>query len=278
MLAVGYSEVQAIDELSIFILALVQGLTEFLPVSSSAHSIVLPRWLGWEDQGLDFDVATHFGTLGAVLIYFRKRLVALSVASFQFVRTFEPSEDSRYALNLVLATLPIVIIGWLSKDLVETHFRSIAVIGSATLVFGLILLVADRIGQRMKQESDLTVWFALLIGVAQVLALIPGTSRSGITITCALFLGFTRTTAARFSFLLAIPTIGAASILTLVDLVSATEPVNWVALAIACITSFVAAYLCIDFFLKLVEKIGMVPFVAYRVLLGGGILVWLWWM
>ena len=247
-------------------------------MSSSAHAIVLPRWLGWEDQGLDFDVATHFGTLGAVLIYFRKKLAELSVASFQFVRTFEPSEDSRYASYLVLATFPIVIVGWLSKGLVETHFRSIVVIGAATLLFGLLLLVADRIGKRTKQESGLTVWFALLIGTAQVLALIPGTSRSGITITCALFLGFTRTAAARFSFLLAIPTIGAASVLTLTDLVRATEPVNWVALTIACITSFIAAYLCIDFFLKLVEKIGMVPFVVYRVLLGGGILVWLWWV
>lgn len=278
MFAVGHAEVQASDELSVFFLALVQGLTEFLPVSSSAHSIILPRWLGWEDQGLDFDVATHFGTLCAVLVYFRKRLVDLSVASFQYVRTFESSEDSRYAVYLVLATLPIVIVGWLSKGLVETHFRSIVIIGSATLLFGLLLLVADRVGQRTKKETGLTVWSALLIGLAQVLALLPGTSRSGVTITCALFLGFTRTTAARFSFLLAIPTIGAASVLTLVDLVRATEPVNWVALAIACITSFVAAYLCIDFFLKLVEKIGMVPFVVYRVLLGGGILVWIWWM
>ncbi|MCY3542127.1 MAG: undecaprenyl-diphosphate phosphatase [Gammaproteobacteria bacterium] len=266
------------DALSALFLALVQGATEFLPISSSAHLIVPHRLFGWEDQGLAFDVATHFGTLGAVLLYFRKRLVDLGVASFQFVRTFEPSEHSRYAFYLLLATLPIVIVGWLSKDLVETHFRSIVLIGSTTLCFGLVLLVADHIGKRAKQDTGLTAWYAVLIGMAQVLALVPGTSRSGITITCALFLGFTRTAAAQFSFLLAIPTIGAASVLTMLDLIGAREPINWAPLAIACITSFIAAYLCIDFFLKLVEKIGMVPFVVYRVILGGGLLLWVWWM
>ena len=255
-----------------------QGATEFLPISSSAHLIVPHRLFGWEDQGLAFDVATHFGTLGAVLIYFRKRLVDLSVASFQFVRTFETSVHSRYAFYLLLATLPIVIVGWLSKNLVATYFRSIVLIGCTTLCFGLILLVADRAGKRTKQDTGLTAWYAVLIGLAQVLALVPGTSRSGITITCALFLGFTRTVAARFSFLLAIPTIGAASVLMMFDLISTGETMNWTPLAIACITSFIAAYVCIDFFLKLVEKIGMVPFVVYRTILGGGLLLWVWWM
>lgn len=264
------------DPLSVIFLAVVQGITEFLPISSSAHPIVLQQLFGWEDQGLAFDVATHCGTLGAVLIYFRKRLVDLSVASFQFLRTFVPSENSRYALYLVLATLPIVIVGWLSKDVVATQFRSVVLIGSATLFFGLLLLVADRIGQRAKQDAGLTAWFAVLIGLAQVIALIPGTSRSGITMTCALFLGFTRTAGARFSFLLAIPTIGAASVLTLVDLIRLNEQVDWIALAIASVTAFIAAYLCIEFFLKLVERIGMMPFVVYRVILGGGLLLWVW--
>ena len=264
------------DELSVFILALIQGLTEFLPISSSAHLIVLPRWFGWEDQGLAIDVATHFGTLGAVLIYFRSRLADLTVASFQFVRTGVPSENSRYAYYLVLATIPIVIVGWLSKSVVETHFRSVALIGTTTLLFGLLLFVADRVGQRKKQDSGLTPWYALLIGMGQILALIPGTSRAGITITCALFLGFTRTVAARFSFLLAIPTIGAATVITFADLIGTTAPVNWLAVAMASITSFVTAYLCIGFFLKLVEKLGMVPFVVYRVVLGSGLLLWVW--
>lgn len=213
-----------------------------------------------------------------MLIYFRKRLVELSVASFQYLRTLEPSDNSRYTSYLLLATLPIIVVGWLCKDLVATHFRSVALIGSATLVFGVLLLLADRMGQRTKQDTELTAWIAMLIGIGQVLALVPGTSRSGITITCALVLGFTRTAAARFSFLLAIPTIGAASILTLIDLIGANEPVNWVALAIATTTSFIAAYLCIEFFLKLVEKIGMLPFVVYRVLLGGGLLLWVLWV
>ena len=269
---------QASDELSAFILALVQGVTEFLPVSSSGHSIVLQNWFGWEDQGLVLDVATHFGTLGAVLIYFRRRLIELSTATIQYARTRTPSENSRYAYYLLLATLPIIPVGWLIKSVAAIEFRSVVLVASTTLFFGLLLLAADRFGQRTKQDANFTVWTAILIGMAQVLALIPGTSRSGITITCALFLGFARTAAARFSFLLAIPAIGAASVLTLSDLISVQEPVNWVALMIASITSFVAAYLCIDFFLKLVEKIGMVPFVVYRVLLGGGLLVWIWWM
>lgn len=264
------------DELSVLFLAFVQGLTEFLPISSSAHLIVLPRWLGWVDQGLAVDVATHFGTLGAVIIYFRRRLVDLSVASFQFCRSGLPSENSRYALYLVLATVPIVIVGWFSKGTVETHFRSVTLVGTTTLLFGLLLFLVDRTGKRTKQDSGLTVWHALVIGASQVLALVPGTSRSGITITCALFLGFTRTVAARFSFLLAIPTILAATVFTLTDLVGTTPSINWKAIAIATITSFVTAYLCIEFFLKLVEKIGMTPFVIYRVILGGGILLSVW--
>ena len=264
------------DELSVLFLAFVQGVTEFLPISSSAHTIILPRWLGWEDQGLAVDVAAHFGTLGAVLIYFRKRLLDLSTASFHYVRTGIPSENSRYAFYLFLATIPIVIVGWFGKDFVETHLRSVALVGVTTLLFGLLLFVADRTGQRIRQDSGLTAWYALLIGASQVLALIHGTSRSGITITCALFLGFTRTAAARFSFLLAVPTIFAATVLTFSDLVNTTQSANWSAIAIATITSFITAYLCIEFFLKLVEKIGMTPFVVYRVILGGGILIWVW--
>lgn len=266
------------DSLSVIFLAAVQGITEFLPVSSYAHQIILPRWFGWEDQGLNADVATHFGSLGAVLIYFRKRLVDLSVASLQYLRTRTTTDSSRYAYYLFIATVPIVIVGWLSRSLVATQFRSVTLIGTTTLLFGLLLLFADRVGQHTKQDSSLTATYAILIGLAQVLALIPGTSRSGITITCALCLGFTRTAAARFSFLLAIPTIVAATALTLTDLISTSEPVEWFPIAIATVTSFVAAYLCIEFFLKLVEKIGMVPFVIYRVLLGGGLLVWVWWL
>ena len=271
-------DLQTSDELSAFVLALVQGITEFLPVSSSGHSIVLQNWFGWEDQGLALDVATHFGTLCAVLIYFRRRLLELSTATIQYARTRTPSENSRYVYYLLLATLPIIPVGWLIKSVVATEFRSVVLVASTTLFFGVLLSVADRFGQRTKQDANLTAWIAVLIGVAQVLALIPGTSRSGITISCALFLGFARTAAARFSFLLAIPVIGAASVLTLSDLISAQEPVNWIALAIAGSTSFIAAYLCIDFFLKLVEKIGMIPFVVYRILLGGGLLLWVWWM
>ena len=269
---------QASDELSAIILALVQGITEFLPVSSSGHSIVLQNWFGWEDQGLALDVATHFGTLGAVLIYFRRRLLELTTATLQYARTRIPSEDSRYVYYLILATVPILPVGWLIKSVVETEFRSVVLVASTTVFFGLLLLVADRFGQRTKQDANLTAWIAVMIGMAQVLALIPGTSRSGITMTCALFLGFARTAAARFSFLLAIPVIGAASILTLGDLIGAQEPINWIALAIAGGTSFIAAFLCIDFFLKFVEKVGMIPFVVYRILLGGGLFLWIWWM
>lgn len=266
------------DELVALILAFVQGLTEFLPISSSAHTIVLPKWLGQEDHGLVVDVATHFGSLGAVLIYFRKRLFDLSVASFQFVRTRVATENSRYAYYLIVATAPIVVVGWFSQTVVESYFRTASLIGITTVLFGLLLWLADRAGQRNKPENGLTVWYAFIIGMSQVLALIPGTSRSGITITCALFLGFTRTAAARFSFLLAIPTILAASVLTFANLLGTTNSVNWFVLVVASGTAFITAYLCIEFFLRLVEKIGMIPFVVYRVILGVGILFWVWFL
>ena len=255
------------------ILAIVQGLTEFLPISSSAHLIVLPIWFDWEDQGLTFDVATHFGTLVAVLLYFRNQLGKLVVGCVKGLTTMDLNEDSRLAVHLVIATLPIVVVGFIFKDLVEAEFRSLLVIAVSTIVFGVALLVADIFGKRTKRQSDLTPWHALAIGIAQAIAIVPGTSRSGITITCALMFGFSRVTAAKFSFLLAIPTIAAATLMVGIDAVPNFDATDWIATLTGGMVSCVCAFLCIDAFLKFIERVGMLPFVIYRILIGVLLLV-----
>ncbi len=260
--------VQLADYLQFVVLALVQGLTEFLPISSSAHLILLPKLFGWSDQGLTFDVATHFGTLLAVVTYFRSRLGQLAWGSLRGVWNRDYNEELQFVAKLVVATLPIVVVGGLSMELVELHFRSIVVIGLATIVFAIALLAADLTGKKEKHEDSISIRHSLLIGLAQVLALVPGTSRSGITITAALLLGFSRTASARFSFLLAIPTIAAAAWLTGIDALRQSSGTDWAALGLGVLVSFLAAYMCIEAFLRLVDRVGMTPFVVYRAIIG----------
>lgn len=256
------------DYVQVVVLALVQGLTEFLPISSSAHLILLPKLLGWSDQGLTFDVATHFGTLLAVVTYFRFRLGQLAWGSIQGILKRDYNEELQFVVKLVVATVPIVVAGSLAMDLVESHLRSIVVIGLATIVFAIVLLGADIAGKKEKHEDAITIRHSFLIGLAQVLALVPGTSRSGITITAALLLGFSRTASARFSFLLAIPTIAAAAWLTGMDALGQSANTDWTALGLGVLISFLAAYLCIDAFLRFVDRVGMTPFVVYRAIIG----------
>ncbi|MCY3885111.1 MAG: undecaprenyl-diphosphate phosphatase [Gammaproteobacteria bacterium] len=264
-------EAQAIVQ--VVVLALIQGLSEFLPVSSSAHLILGSKIFGWSDQGLRFDVATHCGTLFAVLAYYRVRLVNLATSSVRGVLQGETNDELRLVGRIVIATLPVLIAGLLFKSAVEAHLRSVTVIGFATVVFGALLLVADKMGKQTADESEVSVYQALLIGIAQATALIPGTSRSGITITAALLFGFTRRASANFSFLLAIPTISAATVLLGMDALSRpVDDVNWFYLGTGVLVSFLSAYLCIDAFLKWIEKIGMTPFVIYRFLIGGVLL------
>ena len=262
------------DLLEILTLALVQGFTEFLPISSSAHLILSPYLFGFPDQGLAFDVAVHLGSLIAVLAYFRTEVTAILRDWFRALPAGAPSNlNSRMGWLLIIGTIPVVIAGGLLKGLVETDLRSPVVIALATLVFGLLLWSADLRATRVRDESSLTLRDAVIIGCYQAVALIPGTSRSGITMTAGLLLGLTREAASRFSFLLAIPTILMSAALVTKDLVESGAPVDWYDLAQGVVFSALAAYACIHYFLRFVERVGMWPFVLYRLVLGVVILV-----
>ena len=215
------------DTVQTILLALLQGLTEFLPISSSAHLILLPRLLGWEDQGLAFDVAVHVGTLLAVILYFREDVRRLLLAWFASIVNRQMSADAWLAWLVVLGTVPVALAGLLLGDVIETHLRSPMVIALATIGFGVLLGVADLRGRQARREDSLSVVDVIWIGLAQALALIPGTSRSGITMTAALALGLTRSAAARFSFLLSIPIIASAGALKFRDLVNSSAAVDW---------------------------------------------------
>lgn len=256
------------DSLHAIYLALLQGLTEFLPVSSSAHLILVPRLLGWEDQGLAFDVAVHVGTLSAVVLYFRRELVPMAQDWFQSLVTRKQTANSRLAWAVLWGTIPVGLAGLLFKGYIEINLRSELVIAAATIGFGLLLWWADVKGRGHRNEYSLRISDILIIGVAQALALIPGTSRSGATMTAGLMLGLSRQAAARFSFLLSIPVIILAGGLLMLDLVQDPGLVDWRAMTIGVVTSAIMAYLCIHVFLKLLERIGMLPFVIYRLALG----------
>lgn len=258
----------------VLLLALIQGLTEFLPISSSAHLILPSEVLGWPDQGLAFDVAVHVGSLIAVLAYFRKDVWLLaSNWGLQIARQTHDQVQAKLAWLVILATIPAGMAGVLFDDFIEQNLRSALVIAITTIGFGLVLLWSERAGIQTVKESELTWKTALLIGMSQALALIPGTSRSGITMTAGLFLGLTKSAAARFSFLLSIPLILAAGGKKTLDLSQQGVDAPWSDILLGVGLSAVSAYLCIHFFLKIIEKIGFLPFVIYRLLLGGGLLL-----
>ena len=255
------------DYLQTFYLALLQGFTEFLPISSSAHLILLPHWLDWADQGLTLDVAVHGGTCLALLIAFRADWRELVGDAFKWLR--QPLQMTPPPLVYVgLATLPILPVAWAVEDTLATDWRSPEAIAWATLGFGLLLGLADWRGQRRLSLADFTWRAALIIGLAQVLALFPGVSRSGITMTAALFLGFTREGSARVAFLLAVPLLLLASIWRGAQLVVSEAPVDWALLGFAVAVSGLIAWACIRWMLRWIERIGMWPFVVYRCVLG----------
>jgi len=256
------------DFVQIIALGLLQGLTEFLPVSSSAHLILLPLLLGWEDQGLAFDVAVHVGTLLAVVTYFRHDLSRLIVGWLASLLRRQHTQDSRLAWLIIIGTIPVGLVGLLLGDWIELYLRSPLVIALATIIFGLLLWWADVKGVQLRDQQQLTVKDALIIGLYQVLALVPGTSRSGITMTGALLLGLTRDAAARFSFLLSVPLIFLAGSLKTLELVEMGRAVDWSAIVAGVVISALSAFACISLFLKLLERVGMFPFVIYRLCLG----------
>lgn len=250
------------------ILAIVQGITEFLPVSSSAHLILVPKLLGWADQGLAFDIAVHVGTLIAVLAFLRKDLQTIIPAWLVGWKGFDWDTSGKLGWLLVLATIPVGLIGLLAGDLIEVYLRSSMVIAASTLVFGLLLGWADKSGdQNQTPIHDLTWKQTLIVGVAQAFALIPGTSRSGVTMTAMLAMGFDRVASARFSFLMAVPAISLPGLLKGRELVSSGQAVQWDVLIIGAVVSAVMAFTCMHWFMRFIQRVGMKPFVIYRILL-----------
>lgn len=249
-------------------LALVQGFTEFLPISSSGHLILVPELLGWPDQGLGFDIAVHLGTLVAVIAYFRRELRAMAAALRK-----PGTADFDLAVKLVIATIPAGLAGLAFANVVETTLRSAAVIAATTAGFGVVLWVADRFSRGTGDERGLDRRGALAIGVAQALALIPGTSRSGITMTAGLALGLSREAASRFSFLMAIPAIAMAAAWQSLQFLSSPEPVPWGVIGIATAASCATAFVTIALFLNLIGRIGMGVFALYRLFLAAVIVV-----
>lgn len=253
-------------------LALLQGLTEFLPISSSAHLILPSQVLGWPDQGLAFDVGVHVGTLLAVVWYFRADVAKLAYAWGASCKG-EHCQDSKLAWFVAFATLPAIAAGLLINELIDQHLRSMLVIAATTIIFGAVLCWADLFRSEARSIESLSLKDALLIGCAQALALIPGTSRSGITISMALMLGLKRQCAARFSFLLSIPVILGAGLLKTLELIDMGEQAPWLMVGVGTLIAGVSAYSCIHLFLKWLDKIGMLPFVVYRMILGIALLL-----
>ena len=258
--------------LQIVVLAIVQGLTEFLPVSSSGHLVLVPNVVGWEDQGLVFDVAVHFGSLLAVGLYFRQDLVELVRGSTDLLQSKIDTPRSRMALGIGLGTIPAAIAGLLFAGWIEENLRDPNVVVFTLSFYAVLLVLADRFGRKTRNISEIRVRDAVLIGLAQALALIPGTSRSGITITAGLALGLARQDAARFSFLLSMPVILLATGYEVLLITMSDQAVAWGQLAVAATVSAVVAYLSIDFFMRFVSKIGLAPFAIYRLLLAGVII------
>ena len=262
----------ALTWLQVVVLAIVQGLTEFLPISSSGHLVLVPSAAGWSDQGLAFDVAVHFGSLLAVCLFFRDDIAALLRGTRQLLTLESRTPESRIALALGIGTVPAAVAGLALAGWIEENLRSPTVIVATLAGYAVVMVLADRLGRRDRNVADVTLRDALVIGCAQALALVPGTSRSGVTISAGRLLGFDRLDAARFSFLLSVPVILLASVYELGGLIVGDEPVAWAQLWIAALVAAVVAYASIDFFMRFVSRIGLLPFAIYRIALAAVIL------
>ncbi len=258
--------------LQVVVLAIVQGLTEFLPISSSGHLVLVPSAAGWSDQGLAFDVAVHFGSLIAVCIFFRRDIVAMIRGGFEVLQLKTDTPESRIALAIGLGTIPAAVAGLTLAGWIEANLRSPSVIVFTLSGYAVLMLLADRYGRRDRNVADIGIRDAVVIGCAQALALVPGTSRSGITITAGRLLGIDRLDAARFSFLLSVPVILLATVYELGSLLLSDEVVAWSRLAVAVVVSAIVAYASIDFFMRFVSRIGLLPFAVYRLVLAAVIL------
>jgi len=255
------------DLLQVILLAIIQGITEFLPISSSGHLILVPHFLGWLDQGLAFDAAIHVGTLAAIVLYFRRQLGQMTTAWVGSVLRKERTPDSRLAWAVLWGTIPVGLVGLFFSDYIEANFRNPLLVAGTLSFFGVVLWVADRLGSRDRDEYSIGWRDVALIGTAQAMALVPGTSRSGITMTAGLSLGLTREAAARFSFLLAVPGTTLAAFYEIWKMMRATVPIDWTAVIIGVVVAAVSGLLCIHFLLRFIQRIGMAPFAIYRLLL-----------
>jgi undecaprenyl-diphosphatase len=257
--------------LEAIVLGLVQGLTEFLPISSTAHLRVVPALLGWEDPGAAYSAVIQLGTVAAVIVYFAKDLRRLAAAFFTGLERREPlgTPDARLAWAVLIGTLPIGILGLLLKKRIETSFRSLYVVAAALIVLALVLWWAERSASHRRGIEQVTVKDGMLVGLAQALALIPGASRSGVTLTAGFGLGFTREAAARFSFLLSIPATTLAGLLELKHLYQAPGRVSALALVVGTLVSFGSGMGAIAWLLRYLRTRTALVFVWYRLLLGG---------
>jgi undecaprenyl-diphosphatase len=266
-----------VDLLQSIFLGFLQGLTEFLPISSSGHILVVPAILGWDDPGAAFTAVIQLGTEAAVLIYFRKDLWQIGTTWLGSLRRPELRSDlnARMGWYLIAATIPIAILGFLFQDQIETAARNLWLVGSMLIIFGIVLGVADNVGTRARTVGDLSFRDGVLIGFAQSLALIPGVSRSGATISAGLFLGLERAAAARFSFLLAIPAVVLSGLFQLYKILSGDEAVQepLINVAVATLVAFIVGYAVIAWFLRYLSNNSFAIFVGYRLILGTGVLI-----
>lgn len=261
---------------SIF-LGLLQGLTEFLPISSSGHLLIVPAILGWDDPGAAFTAVIQLGTEAAVLIYFRHDLWRIFTTWLRSLREPELREDvnARMGWYLIAATIPISILGLAFSDQIETAARNLYLVGAMLIIFGIVLGVADNYGSRKRDVGDLSFRDGVLIGLAQSLALIPGVSRSGATISAGLFLGLDRASAARFSFLLAIPAVVLSGFYELTKILRGEEAVGvpFINVAVATLVAFVVGYAVIAWFLRYLANNSFALFVGYRLIVGTGVII-----
>ena len=258
--------------IQVVVLAVVQGLTEFLPISSSGHLVLVPSIFDWADQGLVFDIAVHFGSLVAVCVYFRTDIMKLIGGSLAAIGGDMTSGSSRLAIGLALGTVPAAVAGLMFAGWIETHLRSPLVVVTTLAAYGVLLALADRFGAQNRDITTVKIRDAIVIGLAQALALVPGTSRSGVTITAAMAMGLKRQDAARFSFLLSVPVILLATLYKGASMLMGDEAIAWGTLAVAALISAIVAYLSIEFFMRFVNAIGLIPFAIYRLILAGVIL------
>lgn len=263
------------DLLRAVVLGLIQGLTEFLPISSSAHLAIFPKFFGWDDPGAAFTAVIQIGTELAVLIYFWRDIWTIATGWLRGLVSAEARQEHAWLMGwfVIIGSMPIVLLGLVLEDLIDSNFRNLWVIGTMLIVLGLVLGIAEKVGRKSKPIEELTWGHAVLFGVAQAAAVIPGVSRSGATISMGLLLGYERAAATRYAFLLAIPAVVGAGVYKLKDVPGGENTYGWGPTVLATVVSFVVGIAIIHWLLDYVSKKSYAPFVAYRVVLGSVVLI-----